>query len=96
MIKSLTHIAVEDIVDALHDAFSDYAIPIRMPVDYWKDRWLMANIDYDLSFGYFDDDTLAGFVLHGIDHWQNEKCFLQYGYRCQNTISWTADSSTDL
>ncbi len=75
IIKNLYDTQVEDIVDCLHDAFSDYAIPMKMPVSYWQDRWEMACIDYELSFGLFDENTLQGFVLHGVDVWHEEKCF---------------------
>lgn len=75
MIDSLEHTDITTIVDCLHEAFSDYALPMKMPYAYWEKRWLMSNIDYSLSYGYFDNEDLKGFILHGIDFWKGEKCF---------------------
>jgi len=75
MIKDLTSCTHEEIVDCLHEAFSDYALPMKMPYDYWKNRWHMANLSTSLSYGYFDDKALKGFILHGIDEWKGETCF---------------------
>lgn len=75
MIKDLTSCTHEEIVDCLHDAFSDYALPMKMPYGYWKNRWQMAKLNTDLSYGYFDKDSLKGFILHGIDTWKDETCF---------------------
>jgi len=38
MIKNLIRTDHKDIVDCLHEAFSDYPLPIKMPYDYWKNR----------------------------------------------------------
>jgi len=46
-----------------------------MPYDYWIDRWHMSHIDYSLSFGFFDQSKLCGFILHGIDEWNSHQCF---------------------
>lgn len=67
MIKDLSNTDVKEIVDCLHSAFSDYAIPMKMPQEYWQSRWEMVNIDYSLSFGVYDQSRLVGFILHGVD-----------------------------
>lgn len=75
MIKNLIRTDHKDIVDCLHEAFSDYPLPIKMPYDYWKSRWHMAHLNTALSYGYFTEQRLKGFILHGIDEWGGEKCF---------------------
>lgn len=74
-IKSLEYTEKQEIVDCLHEAFSDYAIPMKMPFNYWIDRWEMACIDYSLSYGFFEDQRLCGFVLHGLDQWGEKYVF---------------------
>ena len=75
MIKSLEKTDPIQIINCLHEAFSDYKIPMKMPEEYWLNRWHMAHIDYSLSYGYFEGDSLCGFVLHGIDKFRNLKSF---------------------
>lgn len=75
MIKSLEKTDPVQIINCLHEAFSDYKIPMKMPEEYWLNRWHMAHIDYSLSYGYFEGNTLCGFVLHGIDVFRNLKSF---------------------
>ncbi len=79
MIKNLKGVQHKEIVDTLHLAFSDYAIKMVAPYDYWKIRWRLARIDYSLSFGYFFRNKLVGFVLHGIDNWDGQKSFFNMG-----------------
>jgi len=79
MIKNLENTDPNVIVDCLHEAFSDYVVPMKMPHEYWINRWNAARIDYSLSFGYFDNGKLVGFVLHGIDNREGKLCFFNMG-----------------
>lgn len=79
MIKDLSNTDKHRIVDTLHEAFSDYAISMKMPYDYWTNRWHAARIDYNLSFGYFIEDKPVGFILHGIDESKKGKSFFNMG-----------------
>ncbi len=79
MIKSLESTDPNDIVDCLNEAFLDYIIPMKMPYEYWISRWDAARIDYNLSFGYFDNGKLVGFVLHGIDQKEDKTSFFNMG-----------------
>lgn len=67
---SLDNIPTQDIVDCLHDAFSDYFVPLKASHDDLTARWDAARINYALSFGYFDKEKLTGFILHGIDRYE--------------------------
>jgi len=79
MIKPLNKINKTQLVDTFHLAFSDYTLNMTMPEDYWITRWASARIDYNLSFGYFDENKLCGFVLHGIDEWEGKMSFFNMG-----------------
>ena len=58
-IKSLEDCLKVDIVDCLHLAFSDYMIPMKASVEYWKNRWMAGGIQYHLSFGCFNKNELV-------------------------------------
>jgi len=79
MIKNLKNTEPHTIIDCLHEAFSDYLLPMNMPYDYWISRWQAARIDYSLSFGYFDNNKLVGFVLHGVDQIEGKLSFFNMG-----------------
>ena len=79
MIKKLTDIPIEIIVDCLHDSFADYVVPMKASVEYWETRLNAGRVNYDYSFGYFDDDNLVGFVLHGIDDYEGGYTFFNLG-----------------
>lgn len=79
MIKNLKNTDPHDIVDCLHASFADYVIPMKMPYDYWIMRWKAAQIDYSLSFGYFEGEKLVGFVIHGVGNQDGKFSFFNMG-----------------
>lgn len=66
-IKSLQRTSIEELVNCLLVCFEGY--PVQMPSDlsYWKKRFIMARVDYDLSYGMFHEGRLVGFIVNGID-----------------------------
>ncbi len=36
-------------------------------IDYYRHRWAAAKVQFDQSYGMFNNDELVGFILHGID-----------------------------
>jgi len=40
-----------------------------MPLDrnYYKERWSLSNVNFNLSYGMFDKEKLVGFIIHAID-----------------------------
>jgi RimJ/RimL family protein N-acetyltransferase len=45
-----------------------------MPTDhnYYKQRWKAAKVDFNLSYGMFDDEKLVGVIIHAIDERHGE------------------------
>ncbi len=78
-IRSLIHTSVEDIVDCLLDAFSTYEIAMPTDIDYWKRRFRVARIDFNLSFGMFDQQKLVGFIIIGVDDIGGQKTAFNSG-----------------
>lgn len=66
-IQNLENTPLATIVTTLSEAFAGYFVPMATDVTYWQKRFHMAQVDYSLSFGLFDQDKLAGFIIHGID-----------------------------
>lgn len=66
-IRNLENTPVEVIVDALVKSFADYFLQLPDNIQYWQNRFKIARVDLSLSFGMFDGDMLAGFILIGVD-----------------------------
>lgn len=71
-IRNLKDTALTDIVASIAEAFADYFVPISADVTYWQKRLEAARVDFSRSYGLFDKDRLAGFILNGIDMLQGQ------------------------
>ncbi|KZS42382.1 GNAT family acetyltransferase [Aquimarina aggregata] len=67
IIKSLNTIDFKILMNCFLKAFENYYM--KMPEDhqYYRNRWKMANVCFDLSFGMFDNDKIVGFIINAID-----------------------------
>ena len=71
-IRQLTNISIDEIHNAFKDAFSDYAEPFdltKAQLQYMIER---RGFNFELSFGAFNNNTLVGFTLNGVDEWNNK------------------------
>ena len=66
-IKNLKDTELTTIVDCLVKAFANYFVPMPDSVDYWRNRFQAARVDFELSYGVFDKDQLVAFIINGID-----------------------------
>ncbi|MDW3646817.1 MAG: GNAT family N-acetyltransferase [Bacteroidia bacterium] len=66
-IKSLADTNLSDIVACLLEAFEGYFVKMPESIDYWEERFRGARVEYELSFGMFDEERLVGFIMNGID-----------------------------
>ncbi len=66
-IRPLSSTSFDNLMDCFFASFENYFV--KMPNDraYFKERWRLAKVDYDLSYGMFDGDLLVGFIIHAID-----------------------------
>ncbi len=67
-VKPLTHIPFNTIITCFLNAFEHYFVKMPVDPDYYKKRWEAAKVNFDLSYGMFDDEKLTGFIIHGIDN----------------------------
>jgi len=67
IVKHLGHTDFNVIMECFLKAFENYFV--KMPTDYnfYKQRWKAAKVNFNLSYGMFDDDRLVGFIIHAID-----------------------------
>lgn len=64
-IRTLSETSVETIHEAFIDAFSEYEVPIDMPLEKLQEMMITRDLNPDFSVGYFDGEKLAGFILTG-------------------------------
>ncbi|MFX0015948.1 MAG: GNAT family N-acetyltransferase [Promethearchaeota archaeon] len=79
IIKSLETISLSEITKTFNEAFADYVIQFTATEEYLQTRWKGAGVDYKLSYGGFENDTLVGFIIHGIDNWNGLKTAFNVG-----------------
>ena len=63
--RTLTETPLELIPAAFIDAFSEYEVPMELPLDRLQAMMNTRSYAAELSLGCFDDDRLVGFVLVG-------------------------------
>ncbi len=66
-VKNLTDSSFEDIVTCFLKAFANYYVEFPSDKEYFRQRWELSGIRYDLSYGMFHNSRLVGFILHGVE-----------------------------
>ncbi len=64
-IKPLSQIAVDLLHEAFLDAFSDYAVPLDLPMERFLEMMRIRDLNPDYSLGCFDGNRLVSFILCG-------------------------------
>jgi ribosomal protein S18 acetylase RimI-like enzyme len=65
-LRNLSEIAFEDLIECLLKSFEGYFVKMPTDIDYWKERFKGARVDYHLSCGVFDQGKLVAFVVNGV------------------------------
>lgn len=66
-VKHLGHTDFNIIIECFLTAFEGYFVKMPTDYNYYKKRWKAAKVNFELSYGMFDDDKLVGFIIHAID-----------------------------
>jgi len=66
-IRNLKNVGLDKIVECSLEAFKNYAVPMPTSLDYWDARYKGARVDYELSYGAFENGKMVGFIINGID-----------------------------
>jgi len=67
VVKNLRDTSFDEIVDCFLLAFKNYFVKMPTNKDYYKQRWKAAKVDFNFSYGMFDNETLVGFMIHAVD-----------------------------
>lgn len=68
IVKSLKNTPLEEIIECFLLAFSNYYVEMPTSNDYYKNRWGVAKVDFNYSYGMFENEKLIGFIINAIDH----------------------------
>ncbi|WP_425538095.1 GNAT family N-acetyltransferase [Microaceticoccus formicicus] len=66
IIKTLENTSIRLIHKSFIDAFSDYQIKMKMPLEKFNQMLIRRGYVSEISVGAFRDDKLIGFILNGI------------------------------
>jgi len=65
-VKKLEEVNFSIIMECFLKAFENYFVKMPTEHSYYKDRWKMAGVRLDLSYGMFDNNKLVGFIINAI------------------------------
>ncbi len=68
IVKNLSNISFDKLLDCFLLAFENYYVKMPTDKNYYQERWKAAKVDFNLSYGMFDDEKLVGFIIHAIDN----------------------------
>lgn len=66
-VKNLNKVSFDEIIDCFLKAFANYYVKMPTDKEYYRQRWDAAKVDFNLSYGMFDQEKLIGFIIHAID-----------------------------
>ena len=66
-VNNLSKGSFGEILDCFLLAFEDYYFKMPSNRYYYKKRWKAAKVDFNFSYGMFDEGKLVGFIIHAID-----------------------------
>ena len=72
-VKSLSSIPFQKLIDCFNLAFDGYFVKMPTEASFYENRWKVAKVDYNLSFGMFDSNQLVGFIINAVDYRNEEK-----------------------
>lgn len=93
IIKPLRETSYDQVIDCFFKVFENYFVTIPNDPKYFKKRWADAGVDFDLSYGMFEQDELIAFIIHAIDYRNGHQIAFNTGtgvlpkYRGQHIIS---------
>jgi ribosomal protein S18 acetylase RimI-like enzyme len=66
-IKDLSSTPFEEVIACFLKAFEGYFVKLPEDIEYWRSRFIIARVDWSLSYGMFDGEKLVGYIINGID-----------------------------
>ena len=78
-VKLLSSIPFQKIIECFNHSFDGYFVKMPTEASFYEKRWKVAKVDYNLSFGMFDNNQLVGFIINAIDYRNGEKVAFNTG-----------------
>ena len=72
-IKSLSNERIDVVHKTFVEAFFDYEIQIKMPIERFMEMFITRSLSLEYSIGCFDNEKLIGFILSGFHEIGNIK-----------------------
>lgn len=66
-VQNLSKVSFDVILDCFLKAFENYYVKMPTDKEYYQQRWDAAKVDFNLSYGMFDQEKLVGFIIHAVD-----------------------------
>jgi len=79
IIKKLGNIKFETLIECFLKSFENYFVEMPTDINYYKQRWKIAKVDFNLSYGMFDDEKLIGFIINAVDERNGTKIAFNTG-----------------
>lgn len=76
---TLENIASSCIYQAFIQAFSDYQVPMEMPLEAFETMLKRNGFSSEVSVGAFENGVLVGFILNGARNWEGVKTIYDLG-----------------
>lgn len=66
-IGNLSNTSIEELVQCLSESFKGYFVSMTDSVSFWETRFENARVNWELSWGVFEEDKLVAFVVNAVD-----------------------------
>lgn len=66
-VNNLSKVSFDEVLDCFLKAFENYYVKVPTDKEYHRQRWDAAKVDFNLSYGMFDNEKLIGFIIHAVD-----------------------------
>lgn len=66
-VQRLSHTSFDAVLNCFLKAFENYYVKMPTDKEYYRERWKAAKVDFNLSYGMFDEGKLIGFLIHAVD-----------------------------
>ncbi|GAA4271803.1 GNAT family N-acetyltransferase [Aquimarina gracilis] len=67
-VKKLSNVPFDELLSCFLLAFENYYVKMPTDKNYYEQRWKAAKVDFNLSYGMFDEEKLVGFIIHAVDY----------------------------
>lgn len=79
IVKSLQNTEFDIIIDCFLKSFKNYFVEMPTDIHYYKKRWKSVKVDFNLSYGMFENEKLIGFIINAINQQNGDETAFNTG-----------------